>query len=99
MVIWVWVTRARSLPSALVSRVCQTLERRPVCTGVASPVTTEPTGAPRRRLVLLSSVVVRVPGARFTTPPHRAHRIGERPTGPPAHDVAGASAILPLRCP
>src|SRR5258708_20769261 len=95
MVIWVWVTRARSLPSALVSRVCKRLERRLMCTGVASPVTTEPTGAPRRKLVLLSSVVVRVPVARFSTPPDRAQRIGERHIGPAVEDAAGGAEILP----
>src|SRR5258708_40329663 len=95
MVIWVWVTRARSLPSALVSRVCKRLERRLMCTGVASPVTTEPTGAPRRKLVLLSSVVVRVPVARFSTPPDRAQRIGERHIGPAVQDAAGGAEILP----
>ena len=33
----VWVTIATSLPSAVVTRVCQTMVRRPRCRGVASP--------------------------------------------------------------
>src|SRR6266566_3186045 len=44
---WVWVTSATSLPSAVVTRVCHTIVRRPRCNGVAVPVTRLPGGAER----------------------------------------------------
>src|SRR5580700_12180000 len=69
---WVCVTSATSLPSGVAIRVCQTIVRRPRCSGVASAVTRVPTGAAAMKLVLLSIVVVPAPSGRFSivpTPP------------------------------
>ncbi len=66
--IWVCVTWASSLPSAPVILVVHTLERRPTCSGVASPVMVSPTKAEAMKLVLLSSVVVPSAGGRLRWP-------------------------------
>src|SRR5258707_1786708 len=50
-------------------RVCQTIVRRPRCTGIASPVTRVPSGAAGMKLVLLSIVVVPAPSGRLRIVP------------------------------
>jgi hypothetical protein len=57
----VCVTIATSLPSAVVTRVCHTIVRRPRCNGIVSPTIRLPTGAALMKLVLLSIVAVRPP--------------------------------------
>src|SRR5579863_4498075 len=70
-------------PSGLVMRVCQTLERRPTCKGVASPVMVSPTRAAPRKLVLLSSVVVPWPGRRFSDAPMAPRLSAKAMSAPP----------------
>src|SRR5262249_59511349 len=67
--ICVWVTTAQSLPDSLRMVVCQTWVVLPRCSGVASAVIRELTGAGPRKLVFDSMVVVRVLTGRFMMVP------------------------------
>src|SRR2546425_12489518 len=58
--IWVWIVSDRSRPDSSVTRVCQTIVRRPRWSGVDS-ARTVPDRPAAKKLVLDSSVVVLAP--------------------------------------
>jgi hypothetical protein len=79
----VCVTIATSLPSAVVTRVCHTIVRRPRCKGVVSPTIRLPMGAVLMKLVLLSIVAVRPPSVRFASVPSAPNVSAKAMTAPP----------------
>ena len=90
----VCVTTAQSLPSLAADLAsARPSSCGPCGTPCMSARTVEPSGAPRRNLVLDSIVVVRAFGGRFDEGRDAAERVGERHEGAAVHRLAGRAQI------
>lgn len=82
------MTRETGFPWAVEIFVCQTIVRRPLWTGIVSPMTHVPAGAAPITLVLLSIVVVPLPPTRFA-PVARTPKVSAKAMMAPPCRIAG----------